>query len=1213
MGIRGKSARVIAVGVCSATAFSGLAVTVGSAPPAAATSAFSFNRLAGSDRYGTAADLAEAALPAGAPGAVLAAGTPGNFPDALAASYLAGYYSAPILLTDPNSVPAATDQALSAMKVSTIAVIGGTSAVSAAVVNHLTAEGYKVSRVAGATRYDTAAQVAAVPPASHVGSAPGGGPTAVLASGANFPDALVSGPMGYADGFPIELTDPSTLSPQTQKSLQSLGIKNVLIAGGTGAVSAAVESQVQALGITTQRFAGSDRTQTATLLATFEVQKLGFSTTTVDLARGDDPGDSLAGAPYGGVNKTPLLLTEDPTDLGQPDVTYLEAASSTLTSGTIFGGTGAVSQDVQDQATTAASGGGPTVTAAASPTTISGNGTATSAISITVANQAGPVSGDSVTITTGGSPSAACGTVYPTTLTTDSNGQASATYTASTTAGTCTITATESSAGATGTVVVTQSAANQVTVTASPSSVPSNGTATSSISATVDTEGGTAVSGDSVTFTLSGSPAAACGTLTNSTGTTNASGVANTSYKASTTEGFCTITATEANANSSGTTQVTQTAVTPGTPDTVSVTANPSSVPADGKSTSTITATVSKASGPDASDPVSFTENGICGTLSKASSTTDGNGHATATYTSSTSHGQCTITVTEANTGASGPATVTQTVPLNVSVKANPSTVPADGKSTSMLTATVTDPNNSDAAVANDTVTWTLSASPAGSCELASPPPSATNTSGQVTVQYTASKTAGTCTVTATESQSGSSGTTTVTQSAYTVAVTATPSSLPGDGATQSTIAATVTDSNSKPVGGDVVTFTLSGTPTSASCGTLSSPPTATTGSSGSTNGVASITYTASTTPGVCTVTAKESDTGTSNTVNITQTPSSSSQYTVTVKASPSTIQPNGTSSTITVTVTNSSHAPVNGDQVTLSEPPSTPSCGQLSPPSGPTMSPNGQFTSTYTSSSTAGKCQITATESRTNASSSVTITQTQAINTITVAAQPATIGSNGYDTSTITATVKDNTNTPLANDVLTFAMFGANPASPPGACGSISKGAMTATGNSTLTVTTGSNGTASVTYTAGTINGSCQVSATDSTTSTGSVQINEVQPTIVGVAATHGTTTLTVTYNEAVVCASVDPDGSQYSVTVNGTLLTKLNASITMAACSPTGLTSKTVALTLTGGSGNPGAQWATGQVLVVTVSQGSTHMTPVDQGTSSEPAGDANTGTVS
>src|SRR6185312_6999796 len=195
-------------------------------------------------------------------------------------------------------------------------------------------------------RYDTAAQVSAIPPASHVGSAPGGGPTAVLASGANFPDALVSGPMGYASGFPIELTDPSSLSSQTRQSLQSLGIKTVLIAGGTAALSSTVESQVKALGITTQRFAGNDRTDTAAQLAAYEVQQLGFSTAAIDLARGDDPGDSLAGAPYGGVSKTPLLLTESPTVLGQYDVSFLESESGTLGSGTIFGGTAAVSQVV---------------------------------------------------------------------------------------------------------------------------------------------------------------------------------------------------------------------------------------------------------------------------------------------------------------------------------------------------------------------------------------------------------------------------------------------------------------------------------------------------------------------------------------------------------------------------------------------------------------------------------------------------------------------------------------------------------------------------------------------------------------------------------------------------------------------------------------------------------------------------------------------------
>src|SRR5207302_6867354 len=117
------------------------------------------------------------------------------------------------------------------------------------------------------------------------------------ASGTAFPDALVSGAMGYASAFPVLITDPSTLSGQTRDALSSLGIKTVLIPGGTAAVSSTVESSITSMGIATHRFAGVNRSDTAAKVADYERDNLGFGNDMVDIARGDDPGDSLSGGP----------------------------------------------------------------------------------------------------------------------------------------------------------------------------------------------------------------------------------------------------------------------------------------------------------------------------------------------------------------------------------------------------------------------------------------------------------------------------------------------------------------------------------------------------------------------------------------------------------------------------------------------------------------------------------------------------------------------------------------------------------------------------------------------------------------------------------------------------------------------------------------------------------------------------------------------------
>ncbi|RGM14950.1 cell wall-binding repeat-containing protein [Bifidobacterium pseudocatenulatum] len=62
----------------------------------------SFTRIAGNTRYETMSQIVEQAFPTSSEYAVLAAGS--NFPDALAASSLAGAYNAPIILTDSYSL-----------------------------------------------------------------------------------------------------------------------------------------------------------------------------------------------------------------------------------------------------------------------------------------------------------------------------------------------------------------------------------------------------------------------------------------------------------------------------------------------------------------------------------------------------------------------------------------------------------------------------------------------------------------------------------------------------------------------------------------------------------------------------------------------------------------------------------------------------------------------------------------------------------------------------------------------------------------------------------------------------------------------------------------------------------------------------------------------------------------------------------------------------
>jgi putative cell wall-binding protein len=331
--------------------------------PAHATANVTTNRIAGVNRYATAVQIAETKFPTGAQNAILTSGL--NYPDALAGGYLAGLDAAPILLTDPMTLSPETQAALGVLKTKNVIILGGTDAVSAAVetaVGAMTTTSpvggpVVTSRVFGPSRYDTMQVLDQQPAITQVGVYQDKA-TAIIAQGLNFADALAASPVSYKNHLPIVLSDPVTLLSQAQQVLQNLNIRQVLIMGGTSAISAAEEQAINALGITTvARFTGVDRTDTAQQLAQFENTHLGFTNNEVVLTRGDIFPDALAGGVYAGDPK-PILLTEDPTTLGSFTSNYLATFQSAINKITVLGGTSALSDPLVAEAAADASNNG---------------------------------------------------------------------------------------------------------------------------------------------------------------------------------------------------------------------------------------------------------------------------------------------------------------------------------------------------------------------------------------------------------------------------------------------------------------------------------------------------------------------------------------------------------------------------------------------------------------------------------------------------------------------------------------------------------------------------------------------------------------------------------------------------------------------------------------------------------------------------------------
>ncbi|HET9690769.1 MAG TPA: cell wall-binding repeat-containing protein [Acidimicrobiales bacterium] len=378
------------------------------------------SRVAGQTADDTAAQAANSAFPNGATAALLASDA--EYQDALAASYLesqplktqsTAFFGGgtqtssrtPLLLNPydaPNGGESATAAANAIRKlgVNTVYIIGGTSAISADVATQLSQTQIgtapftgqpiylQVIRIAGQTAEQTAAQVAqySSTTANTLQPTPGAYglynsgasestsgpttavPTAIVANSTTFQDALASSGLANNAGLPIVLTPAGQgLDSSAAGALTNLGVKQVLVVGGNLAVSDQAVSDLQKLGISVLRIAGTTFSATAEELALFETQTntqqasgstaatqpdgLGSPTTaaanagqnsptlTVATSRGDDYADALSSSQVVGyanstgagprtITVVPLLLNADVANIGNGTADFLNRAGT---------------------------------------------------------------------------------------------------------------------------------------------------------------------------------------------------------------------------------------------------------------------------------------------------------------------------------------------------------------------------------------------------------------------------------------------------------------------------------------------------------------------------------------------------------------------------------------------------------------------------------------------------------------------------------------------------------------------------------------------------------------------------------------------------------------------------------------------------------------------------------------------------------------------
>ncbi|RXI44231.1 hypothetical protein DP145_11115 [Clostridium tetani] len=190
----------------------------------------------------------------------------------------------------------------------------------------------KHKRIYGKGRYETSASI--------VNSGWEKSDYAVIASGEGFADALSAAPLAKKYNAPIILTEGKNLNGNAKNQLKRLGVKNVIIVGGTGSISTNAEKQINNLGISTRRIYGNSRFDTSLEVA----KEIGIENGIV-VTNGLGFADALSMAPIAANKQMPIILTPA-NNLPKNIKDFIN--TNPYNKSYILGGSGVVSSTIQD-------------------------------------------------------------------------------------------------------------------------------------------------------------------------------------------------------------------------------------------------------------------------------------------------------------------------------------------------------------------------------------------------------------------------------------------------------------------------------------------------------------------------------------------------------------------------------------------------------------------------------------------------------------------------------------------------------------------------------------------------------------------------------------------------------------------------------------------------------------------------------------------------
>ena len=264
---------------------------------------------------------------------ILASGE--KYTDVLTATVLGNEKGSPILLTEKDNIDENTLSEIKRLKVNEVIIAGGESSVSNNVVEQL--KDYKVRRVAGEDRYETAIKVG-----DEVRSITGNLDAAMLVDGTNFPDVITISSLASKQRVPILITTPENLTSATKETINEWSLRNVTIGGSYNSVSKNIEDGLEVNNV--KRLGGTDRYETASIIGE-EIRSLAENKDDMILVDGTDFPDGITINSIASRYSAPIMLTT-PENLTK--ITGDKVRQWTIKNVLIGGGLNSVSQSIED-------------------------------------------------------------------------------------------------------------------------------------------------------------------------------------------------------------------------------------------------------------------------------------------------------------------------------------------------------------------------------------------------------------------------------------------------------------------------------------------------------------------------------------------------------------------------------------------------------------------------------------------------------------------------------------------------------------------------------------------------------------------------------------------------------------------------------------------------------------------------------------------------